>query len=223
MLEVVNLSFKSLLKNVSLQFFPGNIYAILGPNGAGKTTFLKSVAEIWTPTSGKVLWKGNALADMPRQEISKLITFVAEQHHVPFEFSVEQFVNMGRYAHGFLGDMDPIFEQTDLQNLRKKGIHQISQGERQRAFIARALATEAPIMLFDEPTSHLDARHHKATWQLLQNLASQGKTLLVANHDLLTSPKYCSNAVVFHEGKCIAKGKYQETVTPSLLQEVFGI
>jgi len=223
MLEIENLSFHTLLKDFTLRFNPGEIHAILGPNGAGKSTLLKTLAGIWNPTSGQVLWLKTPLFQMSRRQISNLITFVPQNPSLVFDYTVEEFVRMGRYSHGMKGSIQHALEVADVSSLSQRPIQQISQGERQRVYLARALATEAPVMLFDEPGANLDVRHTEEMWKMMGGLARQGKVVLIANHDLQNSKRHCSHTVLIHEGHCISSGLYADIMTPATLSNIFGI
>lgn len=176
MLEAHELSYqvngKHLIKDISLQFSPGIIYGILGPNGSGKTTFLKNLAGIWTPTSGKTTWQGQELLKMERREISKTITLVPQYASVPFEYTVSEIIAMGRYSHGRKNRelFDWALTTVDTWHLKDRRMNEISHGERQRVYIARALVTESPVLLLDEPASSLDIKHQLQIWELLQKL-----------------------------------------------------
>lgn len=230
MLEIKKINYqigkKKLLDDVSILFEPGKVHAILGPNGSGKTTLLKALTFIWAPTSGEVLWNQRRLAALTRIEKSRILTLVPQNPEVPFEFTVEEFVSMGRYAQSSK-DCTRLIEwalsETDLLTFRSSSILRLSQGERQRAYIARALATEAPVMLFDEPMASLDVRHQQDIWNILHSLAQQGKTVLVANHDFLNTEKFCDLVHVMCEGKCLAQGSFEEVMSQELLAQVFKV
>lgn len=234
MLEVNQLSYtlrgRFLIQNISLAFQPGLLYCVLGPNGAGKSTFLKTLAGIWTPTKGEVKWAKESLHLKSRTEISRLVTLVAQQPTALFNFTAYEMVAMGRYAHqAYTLDHqnDPsVREALMLVNgweMRHRLISELSGGEKQRIYIARALATEAPILLLDEPTSSLDIRHQLEIWQLLKVLAQKGKVIIATVHDLQACERFCDEVIVLHRGSCVAKGSYQTTITPTLLQEVFEV
>lgn len=231
MLKAESLSYcdnkRPLIQNVTLHFTLGTLYGIVGPNGSGKTTFLKTVAGIWKPSSGNVFWHEQDLLKKDRREISKTISIVAPQVHIPFEFSVHDIVLMGCYPRGNILKKQEVVEQAlhtvEAWHLRKRPLIQLSHGERQRVYIARALATDAPIMALDEPTANLDIRHQIGIWELLRKLACKGKIIIVTTHDLQAAKRNCDRIAVMHEGKCIASGIPSEVINENLWRLVFKV
>lgn len=216
MLEVRDLSFKNRLFSVSLSCCPGEIHALLGANGSGKSTFLKGVMGLLPVPSTAVLWKSEPLHLKSRKEISQILAWLPQQLSIPFDYTVEEFVAMGRYMHGNQGRLEPYFEKTETLAWKTRPLHELSQGEKQRVYLARALATEAPVLLLDEPQAHLDLSRQKQFWNLLKSLSQEGKILIVANHDLANSQKYCSHATLLEGGCCVRQGKVLELDIPSL-------
>ncbi len=231
MLKTEGLSYavedKLLIDNLSLSFYTGSLYGILGPNGSGKTTFMKAVAGIWQPASGKVFWKGEELHAKERIEISKIVTYVPQNAPLIFDYTVEEFVKMGRYAHGTRtlpkGLLEKALDTVSGTALRKRSLPSLSSGERQRIYIARALITECPVLLLDEPTASLDIRHQLEIWHLLKGLVQRGKIVIVTNHDLIATQRFCDEIALFNHGKCLGFGKYQNILSKKTLNDVFGI
>lgn len=218
---------KHLIKNISLQFHPKRFYGILGPNGAGKSTLLKILSKIWTPSRGVVTWKNEDLHKRPRRSISRLISLVSQTTEIPFDFTVEEVVLMGRHPHD---DHTPQTELllwalnlVDALHLKHRFITSLSQGEKQRVIIARALMTEAPILLLDEPASSLDLRHQLEIWNLMKELSQKGKLVIATNHDIPLTRKFCDEVVVLKEGEAIAHGTTKETLTKELILNVFNV
>ena len=217
-----------LLEDISLTFQPGILYGVLGPNGSGKSTLLKTIARIWTPTTGKVLWQGRPLDQFSRLEMSEIISLVPQTPSLLFDFTAHAMVAMGGYAQGIrssknLQKVEEALHQVNVWHLRHQLLSQLSGGERQRIYIARALVTEAPILLLDEPTSYLDVRHQLEIWQLLRIFVQKGKLVIVSVHDLGAAQRFCDQLVILNQGRCAAIGPYQKIMTDSLLQQIFGI
>jgi iron complex transport system ATP-binding protein len=218
---------RPLIENISHSFQSGILYGILGPNGAGKSTLLKTLARVWEPTKGKLFWHQQDLNKLSRLEMSRIVSFVSQNPPSYFDFTVFEMVHMGCYPQTLRSKHIPIVEevlkQLNIWDLRHQQLSCLSGGERQRVYIARALATQAPIMLLDEPTSYLDLRHQLEIWQLLRSLTAQGKLCIVAVHDLRAAERYCDQLLVLRQGKCEAAGTYTSVMTPDFLHRHFGI
>lgn len=221
---------KNLIAGISLDFSAGSLHGILGPNGSGKSTLLKTLAGIWKPTSGSVIWKGEDLLSQSRKSISRAVSLVPQNPLIHFDFLVEDVVAMGRYPNARLywnamdeRDLQHVLTVVDAWHLRKRKVNCLSHGERQRIYIARALITESPILLLDEPTTCLDIRHQIEIWRLLQQISEKGKIVIVTTHDLLIAERYCNRVAVLNHGECVDQGTFGEVMTPELLQKVFMV
>lgn len=221
---------KSLLNNISLELSSGCLHAILGPNGSGKSTLLKILTGIWKLSSGMVTWNGNPLLSQRRQEISRIISLVPQNPQPSFDFLVEDIVAMGRYPYNtryWNAKDEPLIHHAlssvDAWHLRHRRVNQLSFGERQRVYIARALVTQSPILLLDEPTASLDIRHQLEIWDLLQTFVEKGKIVVITTHDLTIAKRYCAHVVVLNQGSCVGEGSFSALMTPNLLKDVFGI
>lgn len=229
MLKIINLAYrfnsKMLIENVSLDFHPGKISGIIGPNGSGKSTLLKSMCGIWQASHGEVMWKGQSLLKLSRKSLSEIITLVPQNPHIAFDFTTEEMILMAQHLQPASNreSLSWILESTNLLELRHRPITQLSSGERQRVYIARAIATGAQILLLDEPTSSLDLQHQLTVWRLLKDLSERGKTIIVTLHDLHAAKKNCQNVAVMCKGRCLLQGSYNASVTPEIMQSVFGV
>ncbi len=223
MLEVKELCCHPILHRISLIFAPGCIHGILGPNGSGKTTFLKLIKKIWLPTRGQIFWNGNSLLQESLETISQVMSLVPQNPQVSFGFTVTEFIEMGCYPKSGSPVLDEVVELLDLAHLADKPMTELSGGEKQRAYIARSLTTEAPIMLLDEPTANLDIQHRQTIWNILEDLAGKGKTIIITTHDLDSAKSHCRSIAVFSKGHCLKQGSFEQALTPENLKEVFGV
>lgn len=229
MLRTRRISYKirrvPLLSEVSLQFKPGHISGIIGPNGSGKSTLLKTLCGIWKADAGEIFWHERSILQWSRAELSRLMTLVPQNPVIAFDFSVTEMIEMAQHLvpkekriH-----LSSILEATDLIHLQNRSVMTLSSGERQRVYIGRAIATGASILLLDEPTSSLDIQHQMIVWKLMNRLALEGKTIIVSLHDLVAAKQHCHTIAVMNNGHCVIQGNYEECVTPSVLQQVFGV
>ncbi len=226
MLEIKKLE-SSFLRSLSGRFLPGAISAILGPNGAGKSTLLKSICGITPLASGELLWNGAALALLDRKKRSKLIAYVPQSPSPSFSFSVAELVEMGRYAHGqSVKDAHltkGALRTVDLWDLRARSICELSGGELQRAYIARAIVTQAPVIVLDEPTANLDVGHQLSLWSLLKRQASHGKTIIVATHDIALAERNAHELLLLDQGELLGWGSPEELLTPTSVEALYGV
>ncbi len=210
------------LRDVSLQLGPGRLIGLVGPNGSGKSTLLQALAGL-LPATGEVRWNGRALTEIPIFDRARQLAWVPQEVQFEFGFSVRSVVAQGRYAHGDDGaGVDEALARMDLTALADRPVNRLSGGERHRVLLARALATEAPIQIWDEPLAALDARHALKTLALAHDRRTAGGTLVLSLHDLRLA--HClDEVVVLHEGALAAHGAPADVLTPALLRDVFGV
>ena len=236
MLELDNIHFsidgKKILDGISVQFGPGRIHGIIGPNGSGKSTLLKTVCRIWEPQSGAIVINGRNAREIPRKELSTLVTLVPQNTSIGFPVSVFDIVSMGRNPHmgRFEGlrqrDSDIIeraLQQTNIYELKDRNINELSGGEGQLAIIARAIATEASLILLDEPTSELDVRHTLDILKILHEFREQRKTVLVTIHDLNLARKFCDTISILYQGHLFYTGAPESAFSEENIRQVFQV
>lgn len=221
-LDVASASVAGRVHDVSLRLPAGTLAGLVGPNGSGKSTLLQVAAGL-LPASGEVRWSGLPLNGIDVMERGRLAAWVPQEARFEFGFSVRSVVAQGRFAHGDDEQgVDAALARFDLTALAHRPVNRLSGGERQRVLLARALATQAPLQLWDEPLAPLDPRHALEVLMLGRELAKAGRTLLFSLHDLRVA--YCLDVVVvLHEGRLRAAGKPEDVLTPDLLREVFGV
>jgi iron complex transport system ATP-binding protein len=236
MLEVNDIHFsidgEKILDGISVRFEPRKIHGIIGPNGSGKSTLLKNICRIWEPQSGTIVLNGKDYLEIPRKELSTLVTLVPQNTTIGFPISVFDIVSMGRNPH--LGRFEGVrqkdreiieraLQQTNIYALKDRNINELSGGEGQLAIIARALATEASLILLDEPTSGLDVKHTLEIVKILYELKEQCKTVLVTIHDLNLARKFCDTISILCRGKLFYSGAPEDAFTEENIKRVFEV
>ena len=228
----VQLGKRLVLDDVSLQVEKGQFWGILGPNGSGKTTFLRTIGGWLPPLSGEVLLEGRPLHELPRRSIAQKVGMVAVEE-VSNAFTVEETVFMGRFAYlGRFGQaseddkarVHEAMQQVGIFDKRKRLLTQLSQGERQKVWVARALAQDVSLLLLDEPTSHLDVKSQSEVFSLLEELCEQGKLAVIAIlHDINLAMAFSSHLFFLQQGKLRAAGLKKEVLERSKLAELYEI
>ena len=223
----ITLQGKELVKDLSHNFKPHAITAIIGPNGAGKSTLLKALSSLWQATSGQVLIDLEDINKLPKIKISEKISFVRQEVHAPFYFTVEEMVSMGTYALKIKEKqlikelVDKALEKVNLLSLKIAKFNNLSQGERARVLIARALAMQTEIILLDEPMAHLDIQQQKNMWQLLKTLAKEGKSIIVAAHDLQSIKKHGDQIILLIKGEVKYQGEAHTFFLQNYIERYF--
>jgi len=236
MVTIENLHFsiedKKVLHGISAAFEPCKIHGIIGPNGSGKSTLLKNICRIWEPQSGTVFIKKIDYRLISRKDLSRMITLVPQNTDVGFPISVYDIVAMGRNPH--LGRFTPLkrmdrdiidmaLQETHVYELKDRNINELSGGESQLCIIARALATEAPIILLDEPTSDLDIKHSLTIMELLVGLKEKGKTILASIHDLNLAKRFCDTISIIQKGEIFFAGSPSDAFSADTMKQVFDV
>ncbi len=215
---------------VNLEVRAGEIVAVLGPNGAGKSTLLKTLASILKPVNGAVYVDGRRTDLMNPSELAKNISVtLTEKIDAGFMTGFEV-VALGRYpysdAFGRLGCEDvrvveECLELVNAKNLASKPFSEMSDGEKQKIMIARALAQKPAVILLDEPTSFLDAKHRVEIMLLLRRIAEKGVAVLITTHDVELALRLCDRVVLLSEGRVVCSGEPELVLRDELLREVY--
>ncbi len=221
-LDLVGVNVPDRLHEVSLALAPGTLAGLVGPNGSGKSTLLQIAAGL-LPGGGTVRWGGRPLGGIPMIERGRETAWVPQEAQFEFGFTVRSVVAQGRYAHGDdEHGVEEILSRLDLMGLADRPVNRLSGGERHRVLLARALVTEAPLQLWDEPLAALDVRHALEVLVLAEEIKRADRTLLLSLHDLRLA--HCLDVVVvLHEGRLRAVGPPKTVLAPALLREVFGV
>ncbi len=221
------------LRDVELSVAPGEVVALAGPNGSGKTTLIRAVLGLLPSEPGAIEVLGAPLASLSVRERARRVAWVPQEEGARDNVRLVDYVQYGRYAHrdawdGELASDRSAVEQalasSGLADRARDGILTLSGGERQRATLARALAQETPILLLDEPTSHLDIGHQLDFLGRVRDLARmRGVTVLAALHDLNLAARFTDRVVVLARGRVVADGPPVGVLSEELLLRVWGV
>jgi iron complex transport system ATP-binding protein len=221
-LEVSDATVPGRLEGVSVQIRAGALVGLVGPNGSGKSTLLQVAAGV-LPARGRVAWSGRALEEIPILERGRRTAWTPQDARFEFGFTVRAVIAQGRFAHGDDEQgVDEAIARFDLAPLAHRPVNQLSGGERQRVLLARALATAAPLQLWDEPLAAFDVRHALEVLKLAGELTRAGTTVVFSLHDLRVA--HClDEVIVLHKRRVRAAGRPDAVLSPELLHEVFGV
>jgi iron complex transport system ATP-binding protein len=220
------------LDEVTLEVSTGECVGIVGPNGSGKTTLIQCINGAVEPDSGTVSVGGQDLSELSAAERGCRVGSVPQQPTVPFDYSAETVVAMGRTPHtGRFERMDECdrtavrkaMERTRTQRFADRSIRRLSGGERQRVLIARALAQEPSALLLDEPTSALDLDHEARCIEIVENLVDGDRAVMMAIHDVDLAARFCDRLFLLAEKQIVDEGAPESVLEPAVLERVFGI
>lgn len=236
MLKVENLSFayqnEPILSNFSLHLEAGDYCAVLGPNGAGKSTLFNLLAGLLKPASGDIWIDNQHISKISIRDLARKLAVVPQYEDVVYDFSVYDMVMMGRLPHQGRWDfasqedkqlVEEVLEQTDLSHLRHRMTRELSGGERQRTLVARAMAQQTPVILFDEPLSNLDITHKYELLELISRLHQSGRTILMILHELALVKEFVPKTLFMKQGKAEIFGETPAVMTPENVRRIFDL
>ena len=220
---------KNAIENISIDVKQGEFVGIIGPNGSGKSTVLKNVDRALMPSSGEILLDGKNILTMPYRKTAQKMAVVGQENDVPFDFTVEEMVAMGRSPRKKLFDIDTAEDKAmvhhalvhlGMENMAKRSYLNLSGGEKQRVLLARAVAQECDFFVLDEPTNHLDISYQLEIFDFIKRLEI---TVLAAIHDLNMAALYCDRIYVLRDGKNVLSGTPEEVFTPENIFDIYGV
>ena len=224
---------KVVLRDIRFDLPAGRILALIGPNGSGKTTLIRALSGVLPVVEGELYINGTDLAKVNQQERARLMAVVPQSTHIPPTFTVDEVVMMGRTPYiNWLGSTSQKDEEiagramalTDITRFKGRMCGELSAGERQRVILARALAQDTPVLLMDEPTSHLDLRYQIEFLELAVSLAyEQNKTVLIALHDLNLAARFGNEVLAMKDGTTAALGKTEDILEPATIERIYGL
>jgi iron complex transport system ATP-binding protein len=237
LLEIQDLSVRygklTVVDRASFSLKEGRWLMIAGPNGAGKSTLLSSIAQI-TPHEGQVRMDGEDLSKVKPQALARKLGLLSQAHSVGYAFTVDQIVQLGRYAYrgGLFTDsgadneaqVEKALATTGMTAFRDHSVLTLSGGELQRAFLAQLLAQDPKILLLDEPTNHLDLAYQKEIFQLIGEwIRKTGRSVISVVHDLSLARAYGDEALLMQRGQIIARGAVSDALSDENLSAAYGM
>ena len=226
----VNLGGRPVLAGIDLDLRGGELVAMVGPNGAGKTTLLRAMAGL-VPATGRLTLAGAELARLSLAERARHIAYLPQGHVFHWPMPVADIVGLGRLPRGGGADLSAADRAATVRAMAATGIADyadrpvttLSGGERARVALARVLATEADIILADEPTASLDPRYQLIVLGILKRHAEAGGAVLAVLHDLGLAARHADRLVVLDRGRIVADGAPRDVLTKARLAETFGV
>lgn len=218
---------KIALRQIDLELVPGKLTGIVGPNGAGKSTLMKGILQLVNIRSGKISY-----GDQPLAKQRKKIAYVEQRQDIDLSFPIDVFgvVLFGTYPHLTMfqrpGKKEKAFaheclEKVGLTEYADRQISELSGGQLQRVFIARALAQKAEWILLDEPFAGIDATSEKIIIELLKEIRNEGKSIVIVHHDLHKVTDYFDEVILLNKG-LIASGPVEQTYTTRNMEKTYG-
>lgn len=235
MLEVKNINFsygkKEILNDISFSASRGEVISIIGPNGSGKTTLLKCINKINIPTKGEIFIDGDDILKIRVEKISKKIAYVPQMLNESFDVNVIEVIMMGRkpYISWSITDRDidivaNVMKDMGIEYLAEKSFSELSGGQKQKVLISRALVQEAPVFLFDEPTSFLDIKNQLEVLTKAKQFAKEKeKIIILVVHDLNMAMAYSDKILLMKDKKVISFNSPDKVLTEENIKNVYGI
>lgn len=230
-IKALNFSYteEKVLKNINLNLPKGELITLIGPNGSGKSTLLKCINNYLKAESGEIAVKNKKINSYSHKDLAKIMAYVPQREEYIFNSCVFETVLMGRKAHSSwrASQLDKeitaqIISQLNLEDLAFKNINELSGGQKQKVFIARAAAQQAEIILLDEPTNNLDLRHQLEIFELIKKEVKKGRTAVVTMHDLSLVSRFSDRIIMLKEGKIFADGS-SNILSAANINSVYGV
>jgi iron complex transport system ATP-binding protein len=219
------------VERATIELRSGELTVLVGPNGAGKTTLMRALAGL-IPASGSIELAGRPLTRHSARERARYIAYLPQGHVFHWPMSVAAVVALGRHPHADAfaplaqADREAVgraLSLTGVEPWASRAVTTLSGGERARVALARALATQAPVLLADEPTMSLDPRHQLLVMELIARAAHDGAAVLAIVHDLALAIRFADRVVMMAQGRLVDEGLPRAVLTPERIADVFAV
>lgn len=222
-----------ILTDISLEVQAGELITLVGPNGAGKSTLIKAMLGLIEPEAGSVLVNGAPVRELAARERARQMAYLPQDREVAWSVTGADLVALGRFAWGGAAyarlrqadrdAVDEAMEKAGATPFKQRLIHELSGGEQARLHLARALASQAPVLLADEPIAALDPRHQLDAMAVLRAQADQGASVVCALHDLELARRHADRIAVLDQGSLRVFGRPDDALSDEILETVFGV
>lgn len=222
---------KPILSDLTFDLHSGKMHCLMGVNGAGKSTLIKSINKFVPVLGGQVRLGGSSMAEVSLEDQAAIVSVVLTDRIDPGHLRVNELLTMGRYPFtGMLGKLriedetliESAIERAGVKDLLEKPVAELSDGQRQKCMICRALVQNTPVIILDEPTTHLDLNNRVEIMRLLRAEARSGKLILMATHEIDLALQFADNLLLIHDGK-ISQGIPEDLVLSGELDQLFEL
>ena len=230
-IEALNFAYKkeNVLKNIDFSAQKGELITLIGPNGSGKSTLLKCINNYLQADQGQIRIKNKVIESYSKKELAQIIAYVPQAAENNFSNNVFETILMGRKAHSSWKPDSrdkkitaKVISRLGLEDIAFKNIRNLSGGQRQKVFIARAAAQQAELILLDEPTNNLDLKHQLEVFNLIRKEVKSGKTAIVTMHDLSLVSRFSDRIIMLKNGSVFSDGN-QSSLSAAKINSVYGV
>ena len=229
----VSIGKKTIVQGISFDAREGRWLMLMGPNGAGKSTIVRAIAQT-LPYTGAVTHNGTDVKSLSPLQAARRIGVLSQMNSVTYDFTVEEVVNLGRYAHtkgawsARTDEDEQMVEQalilTGMKELRRRAVTTLSGGELQRTFLAQVIAQDPSVLILDEPANHLDLLYQRQVFELIRQwLEQKGRAVISVVHDLTVAKYYGTDGLLLSEGRTAAYGAMEEVLSSDRLNKVYNM
>jgi len=221
----------TILKELSFSAASGSVTVLLGPNGCGKSTLLKSLCGILPVQGGDIVVDGQSVCNLEPRFLAQKIAYLPQNRPIP-QITVSRMVLHGRfpylnYPRRYRAEdyaaANQAMDQMGILDLKDCSLQKLSGGQRQKVYIAMALAQDTPVILLDEPTTFLDAAHQLQMMKQAKDLSRAGKSVILVSHDLTMALQNADQVIVMEQGRNVVSGTAEDVFETGCLDHVFGI